>query len=446
MLHSPLIIYSCQAWIEDQLQEASIVIKNGVIHSIHKGKKLEGSIDYKDKIIMPGVIDVHVHINEPGRTSWEGFNTATRAAARGGTTTLIDMPLNSDPVVTEVKALNKKLKATQGKLHVNCGFWGGAIEGNVEEAKALIDAGCLGVKIFLSPSGIDEFPNISLENLNVLMKGIADYDVPILAHCELELLPTDSQLYRNPTSYQEYLKSRPKRWENEAIRSFVDLGKKNNCRTHIVHLSSNDMIPWLEDQKKSGARLTVETCPHYIFFEADTIADGNTLYKCAPPIRDKANNNDLKKGLRDGVLDFISTDHSPAPPLIKELESGNLLKAWGGISGMQFLLSASWTSLRAVMDLDSLIPLLTSKPAQFLGLEQTIGHLRENYQADITIWNPDTEYEVTENIIEHRHKPTPYLGKKLFGEVYATIVNGHFVFQNGKIEGLNKGKLMLKEN
>lgn len=435
--------YSQKVWIDNQLQAATIQIKNGRISNIFKGEKRPTAKDVGNNIIMPGVIDAHVHINEPGRTDWEGFETATKAAARGGTTTLIDMPLNSSPVVTNVSAFEAKLKATKGKLWVNCGFWAGAIDDDTETLKALINKGCLGVKVFLSHSGIDEFPNISLADLDKVMAALKNEKVPILAHCELDTLPAETDLATHPTSYLSYLKSRPKHWENQAIEAFVNLAKKNHCRVHIVHLSSTDKIDWLKQQKQAGVKLTVETCPHYLLFQAEDIEDGNTLYKCAPPIRERANNQQLKQALKTGLIDFITTDHSPAPPHIKELESGNLKKAWGGIAGLQFLLSASWTALENTLSVEKFIPLVTSQPARFLDLDDEIGFIKKGYRADLTIWNPNSEFIVTTALIEHRHKATPYAGKKLKGEVMTTIVNGQVVFDKGRFVQANAGRLVL---
>ena len=437
------ILYSQRVWLGEKLQPASIQIENGKIQAISKGKKLTDAQDFGHLIIMPGVIDAHVHINEPGRTEWEGFETATKAAARGGTTMLVDMPLNSTPVVTNIKAFEDKLQAAKGKLNVNCGFWAGAIDANVKDAIALIKKGCLGVKVFLSHSGLDEFPNISLEDLDVLMAGLKDLNVPVLAHCELDTLPADTNIDEQPTSYQEYLKSRPKAWENEAIKAFIALGQKNDCKTHIVHLSSKDPIPWLGIQKGLTPKLSVETCTHYLLFAAENIKDGDTLFKCAPPIRERANNQQLKEALKSGILDFITTDHSPAPPSIKELKSGDFQKAWGGIAGLQFLLSGSWTALKNTMDLAAFIPLLTSHPAHFLGLDHKIGHLKEGYPANITIWNPDENFMVTQDIIEHKHKATPYEGMTLSGKVHSTMVNGKWVFHQDRFVSLGEGNLIL---
>ncbi len=435
-------IYSKRVWINQKLQAATIQIDRDKIESIIIGKQLMDAIDFGDLVIMPGVIDAHVHINEPGRTEWEWFETATKAAARGGTTMLVDMPLNSSPVVTTITAFENKLKAAEGKLSVNCGFWAGAVDANVDAAAALLEKGCLGVKVFLSHSGLDEFPNISLSDLNQLMDGLKNYQAPILAHCELDTLPADDEIVRNPTSYQAYLKSRPKEWENEAVKAFVGLAQKNQCKVHIVHLSSQDCIPWLAKQKIQ-TNLSVETCTHYLLFNAETIEDGNTLFKCAPPIREYYNNEALKKALKEGVLDFITTDHSPAPPSIKELDSGDLQKAWGGIAGLQFLLSGSWTALNKGMDLATFIPLLTSKPAQFLNLDDQIGVLKKDYQANITVWNPDESFVVTPDIIEHKHRATPYNGLRLKGKVHRTMVNGEWVFSDDTFLNTGKGKIVL---
>ena len=436
-------IYSNRVFINGQLQPASLVINNDKIAAIHLGQQLPNSIDYRDSVIMSGAIDAHVHINEPGRTDWEGFETATKAAARGGITTLVDMPLNSSPVVTNIAAFRKKLAACQGKLYANCGFWAGATDAAVTKVKSLIAEGCLGVKVFLSHSGIDEFPNIYLADLDTLMKGIQHLEIPVLAHCELDTLPAPNDLLYAPKSYAAYLASRPKAWENEAIKKFVALAEKHQCKIHIVHLASDEIIDWLVEQKKHKIPFTVETCPHYILFAAEDIQDGDTLYKCAPPIRRKSNGTHLKQALKTGLIDFISSDHSPAPPEIKAIKSGDFAKAWGGIAGLQFLLSASWTALKAEMTLAEFIPLLTSKPAQFLGWQNKIGQLATGFDADITIWQPETAFQVTEHSIEHKHKVSPYLHQTLYGKVIGTIVNGQFGFQDGMVGPIPYGKKLL---
>ena len=332
-------IYSSRVWVENKLQSATLNFSDRI--TAIDFNKLDDAEDYGNAVIMPGVIDVHVHINEPGRTEWEGFETATQAAAAGGSTTIIDMPLNASPVTTTLEALNQKLEASKGKMNVNVGFYAGLIPGNAAHLESLIHAGVVGVKCFLTHSGIDEFPNVTEKDLDEAMPIIAKHNIPLLAHCELYDTEVDCDFDTNPTSYQHYLASRPKKWENDAVDLMIRMCRKHNCPVHIVHVASAEALSQIEAAKKEGLPITAETCTQYFFFNAEDIPDGNCIYKCAPPIREKANNEQLKNAFVTGVLDFITTDHSPAPPYIKEIETGNLKKAWGGIAGIQFLLTAS---------------------------------------------------------------------------------------------------------
>jgi len=428
-------IYSRRCWLDTRLQEAIIYYHGRVITQIQKGKpgNFENIEDVGDYVLMPGVIDAHVHVNEPGRTSWEGFDTATQAAAAGGITTIADMPLNASPVTTTLKALKEKLAATEGKLHVNCGFYGGLIPGNQNELESLIKGGVLGIKAFLTHSGIDEFPNVDVKELDEAMPIIAKYNLPLLVHCELSDENNKSELSKHPTSYQSYLASRPKSWENKAIELMINLCERHNCKTHIVHVSSAEAFAQIKKAKETGLKFTAETCPHYIFFNAEEIPDASTIYKCAPPIREKNNNDLLKDALSNGILDFITSDHSPAPRNIKEIESGNLQRAWGGIAGLQFLLHAGWSSLKEILSLENFIPLLTERPAQFLQLDKQKGFIKEGYDADFTIWSPEEDFVVKEESIFHKHKISPYVGRQLSGVIYQTIVNGITVYHDKKI-------------
>lgn len=437
-------IYSNRCWIEGRLQPATVCIDNGLIAEIHF-KKLEGATDAGDDILMPGILDVHVHVNEPGRTDWEGFDTATQAAAAGGITTLVDMPLNASPVTTTVAAFNEKQEASKNKLHVNVGFYGGLIPGNQNELEAMMQAGVLGIKCFLTHSGIDEFPNVDEKELDEAMPVIAKYNLPLLAHCEITDKEADNHLSEFPTSYKAYLQSRPKQWENDAVDLMIKLCRKHQCKTHIVHVSSAEALSKIEEAKKEGLPLTAETCAHYIFFNAEDIPDRDCLYKCAPPIREKENNEELKQALKNGMLDFIATDHSPAPPAIKELQTGNLQKAWGGIAGLQFLLPASWTALKDSMSLEQFIPLLTEKPAKFLQADKSKGKLAVGYDADLVIWNPDEAFEAKPKNILHRYNCSPYNGKTLYGITSQTIVNGITVYQHKQIVHKNAGQWLLKK-
>jgi allantoinase len=440
-------IYSKRCWIENSFREATILINEERIEKIDRGSRLDlqDIIDAADCIVMPGVIDAHVHVNEPGRTAWEGFDSATQAAAAGGITSLIDMPLNASPVTTTVQALQQKLEATAGKLHVNCGFYGGIVPGNEKDIEELIGGGVFGIKAFLTHSGIDEFPNVGKKELEFAVPLLARYNLVLLVHCEFSDEDHGSALLHQPSSYRAYLNSRPKEWENKSIRFMIDLCRRYRCRVHIVHVSSAEALEMIQQAKAEGLPLSSETCPHYIYFSSEEIPDAKTIYKSAPPIREKENNDRLKAALKNGTLDFLASDHSPAPPELKQLDSGNLLTAWGGIAGLQFLLAASWTALKNEMGLEEFIPLLTEHPAAFLGLQQRKGFIREGYDADLVIWDPGESFIVKEKDIFHKHKISPYVSQQLYGKVIKTIVNGELVYDNGSIVNKNKGRWLLRK-
>jgi allantoinase len=435
-------LFSSNCWIHGQLQPATISVEGSKIVAIEYSKSAD-SEDFGDNILMPGVIDAHVHINEPGRTEWEGFETITQAAAASGITSIVDMPLNASPVSTTVKAFNLKLEASKGKMNVNCGFYGGLVPGNSHELEGLIDAGVLGIKCFLTHSGIDEFPNVTERDLELAMPIIARHNQVLLVHCELED-GFKNELNTNQTSYTHYLESRPKKWENDAIALMIRLSKKHNCRVHIVHVSSAEALELIEKAKVDGIPISAETCAQYLFFNAEEIPDGATIYKCAPPIREKLNNDQLKSALKTGILDFITTDHSPAPADLKENESGSFYKAWGGIAGVQFLLSASWSSLSEILSLNEFIPLLTENPAKFLSL-QNKGKIEIGCDADIVIWNPKETFEVKQDQVLFKHKISPYIGKTLHGKVIETLVNGVTVYKNNHIEKSHLGKWLTQK-
>jgi len=441
-------LYSNRCWVNGKLQPATIYIEKDKISKVILGKPAQpvtDLVDYGQLVIMPGVIDAHVHINDPGRTEWEGFETATKAAAAGGITTLIDMPLNSSPVTVNVAAFQQKIKqGLLSKFYVNCGLYGGLVPDNLEDLEDLIKSGVLGIKCFLTHSGIDEFPNVGKKELELAMPVIAKYKIPMLVHCEWTDKPAEKPDFPDTGSYPQYLASRPKRWENEAVALMVGLCEKHQCRTHIVHVASAEALPIISGGKKKGLPLTAETCPHYIYFHAEGIPDNHTLYKCAPPIREKANNQQLKEAFKTGILDFIASDHSPAPPDLKELDSGNLMKAWGGISSLQYLLSAAWTSLKDDLTLETFIPLVTEKPAQFLNIQNQKGFLKKDMDADLTIWSPEESFVISKSQNLHKHKISPYTGETLSGKVAVTYVNGREVF-NGKILDQLVGKWLLKE-
>ncbi len=421
-----------------------ILIENGRIESILPYNADAGVevYDAGNKVIMAGVIDPHIHINEPGRTDWEGFNTATHAAIAGGLTTLVDMPLNSAPVTTSVAAFEEKLAAAKGQLHTNVGFWGGIVPGNTDEIEPLIKRGVLGFKAFLTHSGIDDFPNATEADLRKAMPIIAKHNLPLLVHCELtnDFKPQNW----NALSYTDYLSSRPKYWEDEAINLMIALCEEYNCRVHIVHLSSANSIAAIAKAKQKGLPLTVETGQHYLFFNAEDIGDGQTQFKCAPPIREKANNDQLWDALKSGIIDFVATDHSPAPPDLKQMQTGDFKKAWGGIASLQFALPVLWTAARQRgCTVEQIALWLSENPAKLIGKQNTKGKIAMGYDADLVIWDAEKTFTLTADMIQHKHKVTPYLNRELFGAVEQTYIAGTKVFDNGIFTQLNQGKPIL---
>ena len=457
-----LAIHSNRVITPGGIIDATIFIKDGKITDISPGAPSENIIDVKDKILMPGVIDPHVHINEPGRTAWEGFDTATRAAIAGGITSLVDMPLNSSPVTTTLYGFEQKLLATKNQLHTNCGFWGGIVPGNSNEIEALIDKGVLGFKAFLIDSGIDEFPKVSEIDLRKAMPVIAKHKLPLLVHCELnnnkhpatsfeDLSGNDSAHgtrstgFYERTSYQNYLSSRPKQWENDAIALMIRLCEEYSCPVHIVHLSSAESIEQIKNAKQKGLPVTVETAQHFLYFTAEQINDGQTQFKCAPPIRESANNELLWNALKNETIDFVATDHSPVTPVLKELKSGDFKRAWGGIASLQLALPVLWTSgRRRNCSLNDISKWMSSNPAKLMRKNNSKGKISIGFDADLIIWDADATFVVTEQLLHHKHKVTPYLGEELFGVVEQTYIGGINVFDKGIFKHLNKGKIITK--
>jgi allantoinase len=445
------------------VEPACVLIKNGSILDVlvsytqtqldnlqKDGYQLE---DLGDLVIMPGLIDSHVHVNEPGRTEWEGFETATKAAAVGGITTIADMPLNSNPVTTSVVAFNEKRKAAKDKLWVDCRFYGGVVPGNSAELNPLLDHDVAGFKCFLIHSGIDDFPNVSEIDLRQAMPILAKRNAPLLIHAELDTNDTSctddavNHTWNNSQSYQEFLKSRPKHWENKAIELMIKLCQEFNCPIHIVHLSSAEALPIIEKAKKAKLPITVETCPHYLSLFAEDIPDGDTRYKCAPPIREKSNSDALWQALISGTIDFVVSDHSPCTPDLKFLQEGNLQLAWGGISSLQFGLPVIWTEAKKRgLTLLDVSKWMSQNTARFLKLDKTKGKLSPGYDADIIVFDPDKRFRIEPSLIMHKHKVTPYDGKIVFGKVERTYLRGHKIFDTDN--GLNtspKGRMYCKQ-
>ncbi len=339
MVSTPNLAITSQRVITPQEERAAaILIRGEKILDIISISEIPTDCPVEDmgnNVVMPGLVDTHVHINEPGRTDWEGFETATKAAAAGGITTLVDMPLNCIPVTTTVDALNQKIVATQNQLWIDCGFYGGLIPDNIQDIEPLADAGVLGFKAFLSPSGIDEFPNILESHLREALPVLSKKGIPVLVHAELENGTAQSEENKTYKSFQD---SRPKSWENNAIKLLIQLCKEYNARIHIVHLSSADILSDIAQTRNDGYPISVETCPHYLHFASENISDGDTRFKCAPPIWEGENRENLWRGLEKGMINFITSDHSPCTPELKNMKAGNFEKAWGGISSIQFTL------------------------------------------------------------------------------------------------------------
>jgi allantoinase len=429
---------------------ASIHVRGGLISRISSfGDAPSGAPvhDAQNSIVMPGIVDTHVHINEPGRTEWEGFSTATRAAAAGGVTTLIEMPLNSIPATTTAAGFREKLAATAGKLWVDVGFWGGVVPGNATELRPLWESGVFGFKCFLVPSGVEEFVYVAKRDLRGALPELSALKAPLLVHAELPgpIAEAEKKLTKaDPRRYSAWLASRPLAAENEAIELLVKLARELGARIHIVHLSSSDAIATLQKAKSDGQAVTVETCPHYLTFDAQDVGDGRTEFKCAPPIREKDNREKLWTALGDGTIDFIATDHSPCPPAMKLLEAGDFLRAWGGIASLELSLPAVWTEASSRgYALPRLAEWLCSGPARLAGLERK-GKIAVGYDADFVIWNPDGRFSVDPAKLHQRNKITPYAGRELLGVVETTFLRGRKIFDRGELSHSPLGQILRR--
>lgn len=445
-----MIIRSRKVVLPSGVRPAAVHFANGTIRHVgewtnaHDGADL---IDVGSSVVMPGIVDSHVHVNEPGRTEWEGFETATKAAAAGGVTTIVDMPLNSIPATTTARALDEKLAAAKGKCSIDVAFWGGVVPGNVNELAPLVERGVRGFKCFLIHSGVDEFPHVTEEHLREAMPEIARLGSVLLVHAEVPG-PIDaaapSLAGLDPRHYDTFLRSRPRESENEAIALMIRLCRKTGCRVHIVHHSSSDALPMLRAARAEGLPITVETCPHYLTFAAEAIGEGNTHFKCCPPVRELENREKLWEAVGDGTIDMIVSDHSPCTPALKLQESGNFIDAWGGISALQFSLPVMWTNLRSRgFGLADLTRLMSAQPAKLAGLDGKKGKLVAGYDADIVIWDPEKKFKVIPDIIQHRHKLTPYSGMNLHGVVEMTYVSGKNVYQHSEFGVTPMGRLLI---
>lgn len=395
------------------------------------------TIDAGDKCVLPGLVDTHVHINEPGRTQWEGFETATRAAAAGGVTTLVDMPLNSVPPTTTLEGLRAKVKALEEKARVDVALCGGLVpstagNGSLEE---LFNEGVLAFKCFLAESGVGEFSHVHEAELRAGMAELARINAPLFVHAELPAPLAEGEkaaLGLDPRRYATYLASRPRKAEDAAIDLVLRLAQETGARAHVVHLSSSDAITMFRRAKDQKTQLTVETCPHYLTFAAEDIPDGATEFKCAPPIRERNNREKLWDALRQGVIDQVVTDHSPSTVELKCSGSGDFMKAWGGISSLQLGLAAIWTEAKARgRGVRDVVEWMSAAPARLAGLSDRKGAIASGYDADLVIWDPDAEFTVDVASLEHRNKITPYHARKLLGATLRTILRGETIYERG---------------
>jgi len=428
-----ITIRSHRVVVGGTVRPASIHIRDGRIERIDDAR---ADIDYGDLVIMPGVVDSHVHVNEPGRTEWEGFETATRAAAAGGITTIVDMPLNSIPPTTTVDALQAKAEAMRGKLRVDVGLWGGVIPGNRGQLRPMLEHGALGFKCFLVHSGVDEFPNVDARELRDAASELAPTGAPLLVHAELPGPIENAHASGDPQAYSTYLQSRPAEAEDEAIELLLRVCEETGARIHVVHLSSANALEILRRARERKLKLSAETTPHYLHLAAEQVPPGRCEFKCAPPIREHENRERLWRGLEQGLIDLVVSDHSPCTP---HLKGRDFMKAWGGIASVQFVLPIVWTEAsQRGHSLADVARWICKGPARLAGLERK-GRIAEGNDADFAVWSPEETFVVDPSIIEHRHKVTPYAGETLRGVVKTTWFRGERVYENSAHVGENRG-------
>jgi allantoinase len=465
-----MVLRSTRIVLPDAVRPACLYISDGAItHIAGYGEtpdEAEQIHDVGDLVVFPGLVDTHVHVNEPGRTDWEGFETATRAAAAGGVTTIVDMPLNSVPATTTVAALEAKRDAARGRCHVDVAFWGGVVPGNTAELGALVDAGVRGFKCFLVPSGVEEFLPVGEGDLRAAMPILAERAVPLLVHAESpDVIVAASSAGGSagpPDVYRTYLATRPPEAEVGAVRLMIRLAREFGARVHIVHVAAAEAVAEIAHAREEGLSITAETCPHYLSFAAEEIPDGATEFKCAPPIREAHHRDALWNGLDRGVLDLVATDHSPAPPAMKC--RGDFLRAWGGIGSLELSLAATWTGfpshLRRHPDSHPFEPApafvaghdprppmvrlatwMSTAPASLAHLDRK-GRIAVGCAADLVVWDPDATRTVEAAALQQRHKLTPYAGRCCRGVVRSTFVRGREVWDGVRLVAGDTGQLL----
>jgi allantoinase len=452
MASTQLTVRSERVVTTDGLRPAAVHVRDGAITAVTDIDDVpEGGdvIDAGTDVVAPGLVDIHVHVNEPGRTEWEGFATATRAAAAGGVTTVLDMPLNSVPPTVSVDALERKRAAAEGQCHVDVGFWAGAVPGNLDALADLHAAGVFGFKAFLVDSGVDEFRHVTADQLEDAMSRLATLDALTVVHAEdAEVIAAEAHVWnrRDPRAYRTYLRSRPDDAECRAVDQIAGMVRRTGARAHVLHLSSAMALEPLRYAADIGDPLTAETCPHYLTLHAGAIPDGATVYKCAPPIRGSVNRGRLWAALADGTLCAVASDHSPCPPELKHPDTGDFRTAWGGIASLQLGLAVTWTQARLRGHTPAhLARWMSTRPAEIVGLHDK-GVLAPGYAADICIWDPDASWVVDGAALEHRHPVTPYHGKRVRGLVTATFLRGRLVYEHGTVLGSPSGRLLVRHS
>ena len=433
--------------LPDGVRPASIRIRDGRILEAGTYSDRPAGIDAFDageRVVLPGLVDTHVHMNDPGRTDWEGAEHATRSAAAGGVTTLVDMPLNSIPATTSVEGFDAKRRAIEGRCLVDVGFWGGVVPGNAAALRPMSAGGVLGFKCFLTPSGVPEFEHVTERDLRDALPILASLRQPLLAHAELPEKLREPDPASDPRQHSTWLGSRPPESEHAAIALLIRLARETGAHVHIVHLASADALPMVAEAQSAGVSITVETCPHYLTFAAEDIRDGATAFKCAPPIRESRHRDGLWEGLRRRQIQLVATDHSPAPPDMKGIADGNFVRAWGGIASLQLGLRAVWTAGRTRgVTLESVARLMASAPATLAGIGGMKGAIVPGRDADLVIWDPDEEATVDPQQLHHRHALTPYAGMRLRGRVHATFLRGDLIWHDGRHQGGARGRFLL---
>lgn len=446
MSDAELVLRSTRVITPEGTRAASVAVAAGTITAVlpydapvPETARLE---DLGDHVLLPGLVDTHVHVNDPGRTEWEGFWTATRAAAAGGITTLVDMPLNSLPPTTTVAHLRTKQQVAADKAHIDVGFWGGAVPDNVKDLRPLHEAGVFGFKAFLSPSGVDEFPHLERDPLARAMAEIAAFNGLLIVHAEDPRLLASAPQQPGP-KYADFLASRPRDAEDTAIAQLIREAKALHARVHVLHLSSSDALPMIAEARAEGVRITVETCPHYLTLTAEEVPDGASEFKCCPPIREAANQDLLWQALANGTIDCVVTDHSPSTA---DLKTDDFATAWGGISGLQLSLAAVWTEARRRgHGLEDVVRWMSTRTSELVGLDDRKGAIAAGRDADFAVLAPDETFTVDPASLQHRNRVTAYAGRTLYGVVKSTWLRGQRIVADGEFTE-PKGQLLTRTN